>query len=78
MCQACEAAERSPTSGEYRAHCDGCKARAIANGTELWEASRDGRITPRYRAALERVFGERWKQGHEMVKRWASRPQGRA
>lgn len=72
-CRHCEAAERNPHSGLYSSHCDGCKARAIANGTELWEASRDGQITPRYRAALEKVFGERWKQGHERVKHWLNR-----
>jgi hypothetical protein len=76
MCRQCEIAERKPNSWLYSASCDGCKARAIANGTELWEASREGHITPRYRAALERVFGERWKQGHEQVKRWASRREG--
>lgn len=78
MCHQCEIAERNPSSGLYAHDCDGCKARAIANGTELWEASRDGVITPRYREALERVFGDRWKQGHEQVKRWASRQQGKA
>lgn len=76
MCQACEAAERSPNTGLYNAHCDGCKARAIARGTELWEASLAGKITPRYRDALERVFGERWRQGHDMVKRWVDQQKG--
>ncbi len=69
-CDACATARSNPNTGRYNANCEGCKARAIARGTDLWEASRAGRITPAYRAALERVFCDRWKEGHELVKSW--------
>ena len=81
MCEACEAAERSPTCGLYDARCDGCKARAIARGTDLFDARKLGDMTSTYRNALAKVFGDSQAQitkGHEMVKRWARRPQGRA
>lgn len=75
-CRQCEIAQRNPLSGLYSASCDSCKARTIANGTDLYDAKRAGEMTPRYRDALEKVFGDRWQKGHEMVKKWASNQKG--
>ncbi len=71
-CTPCDIAEKDRKSGLYSASCDRCKARAISNGLELWEAQRCGKITPGYRDALKKVFGERWKDGHQLVKDWLS------
>lgn len=30
-------------------------------------------FTPAYRTTLERLFGERWRQGHSKVKDWTQR-----
>lgn len=70
-CEACENAENNPLTGRYRAGCQGCQARALANGHELF-ISRTMRVkSPEYAAALTRVFGEgNEHQGHERVREW--------
>lgn len=32
-------------------------------------------MTPEYRAALGKVFGEAWREGHEAVREWAGKMQ---
>lgn len=71
MCEACTQAEQNPLSGLYQADCDGCKVRAVANGREIFEASKAGRITPDYRRALEGLFGaDKVDEAHARVKAW--------
>lgn len=73
-CAACQAAESDPNSGHYRADCLECAARALSYGPQHFEAKCAGKITPAYRDALARVFGEDgMKAGHERVKAWAKR-----
>lgn len=74
-CQACTEAERDPTRDEFSNFCASCDARALAaTGAHL--ASRAaGRMTPEYRDALGKVFGEAWREGHEAVREWAGKMQ---
>jgi hypothetical protein len=30
-------------------------------------------MTEQYRTALDKCFGEQWKEGHEMVKEWGAK-----
>lgn len=71
-CQACQAAEANPLTGRYTADCTECKARALANGFELFDSLTKGKQTPEYRAALAKVFGKgNEADGHERVRRWS-------
>jgi len=73
-CDACAKASINPTSGRYAAHCDGCRARALANGRELFDSMSKGKQTPEYKEALGRVFGEGNEEaGHVRVKQWVRR-----
>jgi hypothetical protein len=73
-CRACVAAERTPNKDGFEQDCRGCKARALAATGAHVESAERGGITPQYRAALEKLFGaEAWREGHEMVKAWASK-----
>ena len=73
ICESCTRAATNPRTGWFNADCPECAARALAGGPEHFESKRDKRITPAYRAALEAVFGDAWKAGHERVKAWAQR-----
>ena len=78
-CPSCQAAEKNPLSGLYQANCDSCKARAIANGMEVYESSKCGKVTPRLKTALQSVWGESWESvGLKMVKSWANRQKEKA
>jgi hypothetical protein len=77
-CTACLSAESDPMSGLYQANCDECKARIIANGRELFEASKAGKITPEYEEVLKRMFGDEWRAAHLRVKAWKERLKGQA
>lgn len=72
-CESCLKAEQNPRTGYFSNGCDECNARAIANGMELFEASRAGKITGRYKQALQAVFGSDWEAGHQRVKMWAAK-----
>lgn len=73
-CDACAKASINPTSGRYQHDCDGCKARALANGRELFDGMQKGTKTPEYQQALARVFGEGNEEaGHTRVKQWVRR-----
>ena len=65
MCPACTAAEQHPTREEFAAGCISCAARALAvTRADLLED---------YRGAVQRLFGDQAKAGHELVKRWLAR-----
>ena len=72
-CADCDRAKVNPTRDAFTAHCEGCKARALAAIGAHIESQALKVITPQYRTALEKVFGERWKQGAELTKQWAER-----
>jgi hypothetical protein len=67
-CPACKAAETDRHSGFIRAGCRGCEVRELARSPAFFEASRQARITTRYRAALRAVFGDDIETGHALVK----------
>lgn len=71
-CPACEAAGSNPLTGRYTADCTECKARALANGRELFESLNQRKQTPEYQAALTKMFGEgNEADGHERVRQWS-------
>lgn len=54
--------------------CMGCRARAFAQiGAYVDDVMGESVQSIHYRSALERLFGERWRLGHERVKEWNSR-----
>ncbi len=72
-CRPCDLAESGLLSGLYNADCDGCKARSIANGMDLFNARKAGEMTPEYVAILQKVWGDDWEAGHERVKAWVKK-----
>jgi hypothetical protein len=54
----------------YHANCLDCTARALARSPAYFDAAKAEAITASYGTALKAAFGERWKEGHQMVKRW--------
>jgi hypothetical protein len=70
-CPACAAAESTPNRDGLERDCRGCTARALAATGAHLESEQRGGITPQYRAALEKLFGAGWREGHELVKGWA-------
>lgn len=64
-CPQCSDAMRNPTWHLFKVGCMSCEARALAvTRADLVED---------YRGAVERVFGERAKEGHRLVKEWVQR-----
>lgn len=64
-CPSCTAAMHNPRADTFTAGCMSCEARALAvTRADLVED---------YRGAVERVFGERAKEGHRLVKEWVQR-----
>lgn len=54
--------------------CISCRARAFAQiGAYVEDVESDDRTSIAYRQALERLFGEKWRMGHEKVKEWNAR-----
>jgi len=66
-CEACQRAQNGFT-GLFYADCTECKARMLSQSLPFWSASKQGKMTPEYRNALDAAFGDWWKAGHEMVK----------
>lgn len=73
MCEACDLAEQNPKTGRYNADCAECNARAIACGIAVFEASQEGRVTPRLKDLLIRVYGDNWQEGLKLVNKWRER-----
>lgn len=40
----------------------------LSQSLPFWNASKQGKMTPEYRKALDVAFGDGWKAGHELVK----------
>jgi hypothetical protein len=74
ICDDCEDARRgNPRSNAFTASCYSCNGRAFASIGAHLESQAAGAMTADYRAALEKVFGAAWADGHRQVKAWASR-----
>ncbi|MGV3681976.1 MAG: hypothetical protein ACO1PM_19995 [Acidovorax sp.] len=56
-CPACQAAQARAHSPLFRAHCHGCKVRALAQGPQFWRSLKDGAHTDAYQGELAAVFG---------------------
>lgn len=72
-CPACQRADTEPNTGMIQAGCPGCTARELARSPQYFQSERAGAFTPAYRKALERAYGENWKEGHAQAKEWAAR-----
>ena len=46
-CPACQAAQARAHSPLFRAHCHGCKVRALAQGPQFWRSLKEGAHTDR-------------------------------
>jgi hypothetical protein len=71
-CWGCE----SFTRGDRHSYCAGCiecAARSIAQSPAFDQARKAKRITPDYRAILDRIFLGDIDGGHKLVKGWAER-----
>lgn len=80
-CSNCAKAEQMPDYPLYRASCRGCAIRSLAQGPDFHEAGVTGRLNANdpYARALALIFGDTWRQGHELVKAQAKRiREGRA
>lgn len=56
-CPACQAAQARAHSPLFRAHCHGCKVRALAQGPQFWRSVKEGAHTDAYQGELAAVFG---------------------
>lgn len=64
-CPSCTEALRNPRADTFTNGCMSCEARALAvTRADLVED---------YRGAVERMFGDRAKDGHRLVKEWVQR-----
>lgn len=67
-CPACQAAQARAHSPLFRAHCHGCKVRALAQGPQFWRSVKEGAHTDAYQGELAAVFGVAGAAaGHAMV-----------
>ena len=67
-CEHCAHAQDKPDWPGYRAGCRGCQVRAMANGPAFFESAQAQRISPAYRAALEKLLGPDWQASHREVR----------
>lgn len=67
-CEHCTEAQTDANWPGYQARCRGCQVRAMANGTAFFESARAQRISPAYRAALEKMLGKDWQASHREVR----------
>lgn len=72
-CLACAAAQTDADHPIYFARCRGCRVRSLANGPAHFEAQQAGRITPAYKAALQKLAGDDWQAAHAEVKQERAR-----
>ncbi len=67
-CPACLAAQTRAHSPLFRAHCHGCKVRALAQGPQFWRSMKEGAHTLAYQGELAAVFGDAGAAaGHAVV-----------
>lgn len=64
-CPSCQAAQAQPNAAQFSPGCLSCEARAMAvTRADLLED---------YTGAAKRMFGDRAKEGHALVKEWLQR-----
>lgn len=64
-CPSCTAAQHNPRADEFANGCLSCEARAMAvTRADLLEG---------YQGAAKKLFGDRLKEGHALVKEWLAR-----
>lgn len=64
-CPSCQAAQAQPNAAQFSPGCLSCEARAMAvTRADLLED---------YTGAAKRMFGDRAKEGHALVKEWLHR-----
>lgn len=67
-CEDCHAAKARADHPIYRAQCRGCAVRSLACGPVFFQSGLDGSLSAPYRKALCGIFGDAWRQGHDLVK----------
>jgi hypothetical protein len=73
-CPACEKAKTQPLTALTRAACRGCAIRELARSPLYHQASMlESWRGADYREALAQVFGDAWRDGHELVKKERAR-----
>lgn len=72
-CEICAIAELKPDTGLVHAGCMSCEARGLARSPSFYEAAKAEAMTAQYRGALWALFGEKWQDGHELVKAWGAK-----
>ncbi len=72
-CESCAKAEETGIPGFLDASCIDCTVRGLAGGLMYFNAAKAGKVTEPYRAALEKAFGAKWRNGHQLVKEYAAR-----
>ena len=76
-CKDCTEAESKSWHG-FSARCRGCHIRSLATCLPFFQSQQCSQITPAYRAALQKLFGDSWQEGHTEVKAEKQRIAGRA
>lgn len=69
-CLACKRAESAPRIDEFTAHCESCKARALAVTGAHLASKTAGKMTTDYLSALKAMFGQEWEPGALQVRAW--------
>lgn len=73
-CPACEKAKTEPLTSLVRASCRGCAIRELARSPLYHQASMlESWRGADYRKALAQVFGDAWRDGHDLVKKERAR-----
>lgn len=72
-CRSCDLCLKDPRANEYTPRCFSCEARAVAAIGAHIESQALKVMTPHYRGVLEKIFGDRWKEGGAEVKNWGAR-----
>ncbi len=67
-CDYCKVAQERADYPLYRAQCRGCAVRSLACGPMFFQSGLDGSLSAPYRKALCGIFGDAWRQGHDLVK----------
>jgi hypothetical protein len=67
-CDYCTRAKSDADYPLYRAQCRGCAVRSLASGPVFHQSGLDGSLAIGYRKALASIFGDQWRNGHQLVK----------
>lgn len=76
MCDACAIAKINARTARFNVGCIECSARALAQAPAFHESMTADAMTPRYRDALQMIFGGDWLEGHTRTKAWYEKLKG--